>query len=56
MLMNKEIEMTFERATKNTYRFNEGAAENIAIGTLYVQKAVFEGKQPAKIKVSIEWE
>lgn len=54
--LKKEIEMTFERATKNTYRFTEGATESIAIGTLYVQKQLFAGKQPAKIKVTIEWE
>jgi len=56
--MKKEIDMTFERATKNTYRFAEAVAPagSMIIGTLYMQKSVFEGKQPGKIKVTIEWE
>jgi hypothetical protein len=54
--MKKEVELTFEKATKNTYRFTESAEGGTVIGTLYVQKHVFAGKQPSKIKVSIEWE
>jgi len=51
----KVVAMDFERATKNTFRFKEQAPEGEeAIGTLYVQKRVFNGKEPASIKVTIE--
>ena len=50
----KEIEFEFERATKNTYRFQEKSSGSPVIGTLYVQKSVFGSKEPKKIKV--EWE
>lgn len=53
--MKKEIEMVFEKATKNTFRYME-TAEEVVIGILYIQKNVFEGNQPEKIKVTIEWE
>ena len=53
---NKEIEFEFERATKNTYRFQEKASGNPAIGTLYVQKAVFGDREPRKVKDTVEWE
>ena len=52
----KEIEFEFERATKNTYRFQEKASGNPVIGTLYVQKSVFDDKEPKKVKVTVEWE
>jgi len=55
-LDKKEIEFEFERATKNTYRFQEKASGNPAIGTLYVQKSVFGDKEPKKVKVTVEWE
>jgi hypothetical protein len=55
-LDKKEIEFEFERATKNTYRFQEKATGNPAIGTLYVQKSVFGDKEPKKVKVTVEWE
>ncbi|MEM2925526.1 MAG: hypothetical protein QXJ68_07560 [Methanocellales archaeon] len=54
--MKREVILTFERATKNTYRFAESPGEGTVIGTLYVQKHVFAGKQPSKIKVTIEWD
>lgn len=54
--MEKEIQLDFERATKNTFRFTEIANDTPVIGTLYVQKAVFSGKQPATIRVTIAWE
>lgn len=54
--MKREVELEFERATKNTYRFAESTEGSAVIGTLYVQKHVFAGKQPSKIKVTIEWE
>ena len=50
----REVEFEFGRVTKNTYRFQEKASGNPAIGTLYVQKSVFEGKEPKKVKVTAE--
>jgi hypothetical protein len=52
----KEIEFEFERATKNTYRFQEKAYGNPVIGTLYLQKSAFGSKEPKKVKVTVEWE
>ena len=52
----KEIEFEFERATKNTYRFQEKTTGSPVIGTLYVQKSVFGSKEPKKVKVTVEWE
>jgi hypothetical protein len=57
--MKTELTMTFERATKNTYRFMEDVKDSTStpvIGTLYVQKTVFASKTPQKIKVTIESE
>jgi hypothetical protein len=51
----KEIEFEFERATKNTYRFQEKSSESPVIGTLYVQKSVFGSKDLKKVKVTVEW-
>ena len=36
--MNKQLEFEFERATKNTYRFQKKTFTDPVIGTLYVQK------------------
>lgn len=46
----------FEKATKNTYRFQEepGAGEPPVIGTLYVQKYIFNGATPEKMTVTIQ--
>lgn len=52
----KEIESEFERATKNTYLFQEKSVGSPAIGTNYVQKSVFGSKEPKKVKVTVEWE
>jgi hypothetical protein len=52
----KEIEFEFERATKNTFRFQEKDSGNPAIGTLYVQKFIFGPKEPKALKVTVEWE
>ncbi len=52
----KEIEFEFERATKNTYRFQEKSSGNLVIGTLYVQKSVFGSKEPKTLKITVEWE
>ena len=48
-----EIKFAFERATKNTYRFQEKASGSPVIGTLYVQKSVFDSKEPEKVKVAV---
>ena len=53
-MYRKEIE--FERATKNAYRFQEKSKGEPSIGTLYVQKSVFDSKEPEKVKVTVEWE
>jgi hypothetical protein len=55
--MKTELRMTFERATKNTYRFMEDVKDQSStpiVGTLYVQKSVFAGEAPQKIRVIIE--
>ena len=57
--MKTEVSMKFEKATKNTFRFNEETKDPSGtpiIGTLYVQKSAFQGKTPQDIKVNIEWE
>jgi hypothetical protein len=48
----------FEKATKNTYRFQEepGAGEPPIIGTLYVQKFIFNGTTPGHITVTLSTE
>jgi hypothetical protein len=52
----KEIDFEFERATKNTYRFQEKATGEPSIGILYVQKSVFGSNEPKKLKVTMEWQ
>lgn len=48
---------TFERETKNTYRFKEvvpgGDERNLAIGVLYVKKSAFD-TQPIEVTVTVE--
>jgi hypothetical protein len=46
----------FDRATKNTFRFDEveTPGELFIIGTLYVQRFAFNGSQPGNIKVTLE--
>lgn len=48
----------FERATKNTYRFSEEEVPGEApvIGTLYIQRFVFDGTQPGSITVTVAQE
>ena len=53
---SKQIEFEFERATKNTYRFQEQTFTDPVIGTLYVQKALFSNQTPKKLRVTVEWE
>ena len=49
-----EIRFEFEKATKNTHRFQECSEEPV-IGTLYVKKsALKELGDPEVIKVNIE--
>lgn len=51
--MQKELKFKFERATKNTYRFQEEATSEPVIGTLYVKKPLFS-TEPNELKVVIE--
>ena len=51
--MQKELKFKFERATKNTYRFQEETTSEPAIGTLYVKKSLFN-TEPNGLKVVIE--
>lgn len=51
-----EISMTFEKATKNTYRYLEDDTENPKLRTLYVQKSTFKNKAPGTIRVRLEWD
>ena len=49
-----EVEMEFDRETKNTYRFSEIAkGKPPMIGNLYIQKWALPNRA-SKIKVSIE--
>lgn len=45
------INFSFERATKNTYRFHE-ESDNPIIGTLYVKKSAFPNGQPSKLLIT----
>jgi len=47
-----EVEMSFEKTTKRTYRFFEFGSMP-KIGTLYVQQSAFKS-QPKKLKVTVE--
>lgn len=55
-MSTKEIEFEFERAPKNTFRFQEKTSGEPSIGTLYVKKSVFGASEPKKVKVTVEWE
>lgn len=52
------VVMSFERATKRTYRFNEFADGDAKIGVQYIQKQAFvdvgQKTEPKKIKVTVE--
>ncbi len=50
------VEFIFERATKNTYRYQEAVEPGHPpkVGTLYVQKWVLGNLAPAKLIVTIE--
>lgn len=52
------IEFTFERATKNTFRYQEvvESGQPPKVGTIYIQKWVAGNKAPAKLVVTLEWE
>ncbi len=54
--MSKQFELEFERATNNTCRFQEKTLTDPMIGTLYMQKALFGGQPPKKVRVTVEWE
>jgi len=50
------VEFAFERATKNTFRYQEVVEPGYPpkIGTIYIQKWIVGNKAPAKLKVTIE--
>jgi hypothetical protein len=47
---------TLEKETKNTYRFQEDDTPGHppAIGTLYIQRYLFNGSKPDKITLTLE--
>jgi len=47
-----EVEMEYERSTRNTHRYIERGSPQ-KIGTLYIQKWAVRG-QPRRIKVTVE--
>jgi len=55
-----EVILIKERETKNTVRYQEEKCEvdgidtELAVGTLYVQKAILDDPPPEKLKVTIE--
>jgi hypothetical protein len=54
--LNKEIEFKMEKETKNTIRFEEIEKDTPSvIKTVYVQKEIFKGNTPKKIKITLEW-
>lgn len=53
--MREEVKFKFERATKNTFRFQEDTTSDPVIGTLYVKKSLFNA-EPKGLKVTIETE
>ena len=52
----KQFEFEFPCATKNTCRFQEKTFTDSVIGTPYVQKALFGGQTPKKVRMTVEWE
>jgi hypothetical protein len=49
------LKFTYERPTKNTIRYQEVLGdEDIAVGTLYIQKAALGEPVPQRLKVTIE--
>jgi len=50
-----ELIFVYEKPTKNTIRYKEELGdEDIAIGSLYVQKAALGDPVPQKLKVTIQ--
>ena len=45
---------TYERATKNKYRFREDS-DNPIVGTLYLSKKLFGDSPPDKVTAAFEW-
>jgi len=50
------IEFTFERATKNTFRYQEVVEPGHPpkVGAFYIQKWIVGSEAPARLKVTIE--
>lgn len=49
--MEHTVRFTYERDTKNKYRFSEDADEPV-MGTLYVAKGLFE-ERPERLEVTL---
>ena len=55
-----ELTFTYEKATKNTIRYQEELGEmahsskDITVGTLYIQKECLGDPAPQRLKVTIE--
>lgn len=52
-----KVTMRFDKATPGTYKFQEidekGEDSKVFIGSQYIQKAAFGGKQPERIEVTV---
>ena len=52
-----EVEMEFEKATKNTYRYKEVSPEGVRpkLGTIYLLKSLFKNREtPNIIHISVK--
>ena len=48
---SKQLDFEFESARKNTRRFQGKTFVTQVVGTLYVQKALFDGQTPKKLRM-----
>lgn len=55
-----KVQFKLERETKNTFRFfelneqgEEASLDEYVIGTLYVQKSIFNGKKPQELNITL---
>lgn len=56
MFETQTTELTLEKTTKNTYRFEEenGAGQPPILQYLYLQKWIFDEEPPEGVRVTIE--
>lgn len=58
-MSSKSVHFKFEKATKNTYKYEEDPQDNAPkiVGSLYIQKHVFgAGTPPHRVLLSLGWE